>query len=142
MVKGKGIGGHTAPNKGEFIIWLTPPSILQFLGRFDLDPCAAPSPRPWPTATQHIELPEDGLSLPWAGRVWLNPPYDETLDKWMERMAAHKSGIALTFARTETTSGRSGYGLMLTASCSLRDGSISGTLMGLGLREMLAGHRS
>lgn len=101
MVRGKGIGGHTAPNKGEFIIWLTPPEILHFLGEFDLDPCAAPSPRPWPTAARHIELPEDGLLLPWTGRVWLNPPYDESTDEWMKRMASHGSGIALIFARTE-----------------------------------------
>ena len=33
--------------------------------------------------------------------MWLNPPYDERLGEWMERMAAHRIGIALTFARTE-----------------------------------------
>lgn len=98
----QGIGGHTKPNKGEDVIWLTPRSILQPLGVFDLDPCAAPSPRPWPTALKHIELPDDGLALPWYGRVWLNPPYEEDLGDWMEHMAQHGSGIALTFARTET----------------------------------------
>ena len=98
----KGIGGHTKPNKGEDVIWLTPRDILWSLGEFDLDPCAAPSPRPWATAKRHIELPEDGLDLPWHGRVWLNPPYDEKLGSWMQRMAIHRNGIALTFARTET----------------------------------------
>ena len=97
----QGIGGHTRPNKGTDVIWLTPPSILQVLGPFDLDPCAAPSPRPWPTAARHIELPEDGLDAEWEGRVWLNPPYDETLALWMENMALHRNGIALVFARTE-----------------------------------------
>ena len=48
--------------------WLTPRS----LGRFDLDPCAAPG---WPTADEHYILPTDGLREPWTGRVWLNPPY-------------------------------------------------------------------
>jgi hypothetical protein len=96
-----GIGNHELPNKGESVIWLTPPCIIQSLGVFDLDPCAAPSPRPWPTAQRHFELPEDGLSLPWKGRVWLNPPYDENIGKWMEKMALHGSGIALIFARTE-----------------------------------------
>jgi len=47
--------------------WLTPPAILHALGDFDLDPCAAPSPRPWPTAARHIELPEDGLTANWGG---------------------------------------------------------------------------
>lgn len=101
-IKKNGIGSHTKPNKGKDVIWLTPPDVLAQLGTFDLDPCAAPSPRPWPTAVKHIELPENGLSAPWHGRVWLNPPYDETLDYWMERMASHGIGIALTFARTET----------------------------------------
>jgi len=40
--------------------------------------------------------------MPWSGRVWLNPPYDEHLEDWMERMAKHGIGIALIFARTET----------------------------------------
>ena len=100
--QGKGIGGHTLANNGAFDTWLTPPSIIRELGPFDLDPCAAPSPRPWLTATKHIELPDDGLDLPWAGRVWLNPPYGEKVGCWLQRMAMHGHGIALTFARTET----------------------------------------
>jgi hypothetical protein len=55
-------------------IWLTPREIVTPLGPFELDPCAAPSPRPWPTAVRHIELPECGLTAKWEGRVWLNPP--------------------------------------------------------------------
>ena len=102
-MKKAGIGSHTRPNRGEHVIYLTPPEVLYSLGKFDLDPCAAPSPRPWPTASTHIELPDDGLLLPWHGRVWLNPPYDESLGRWLERMAEHGCGIALIFARTETT---------------------------------------
>lgn len=82
--------------------WLTPPEIIQALGPFDLDPCAAPSPRPWPTAARHIELPEDGLTANWAGRVWLNPPYGSHTAAWLERLANHRDGIALVFARTDT----------------------------------------
>jgi len=82
--------------------WLTPPGILAALGRFDLDPCAAPSPRPWPTAARHIELPEDGLQAAWSGRVWCNPPYGVEAARWLDRLAAHGDGIALVFARTET----------------------------------------
>jgi hypothetical protein len=83
-------------------VWLTPPEIIKALGPFDLDPCAAPSPRPWPTATRHIELPEDGLTAGWTGRVWCNPPFGDHTWAWLERMAAHGNGIALAFARTET----------------------------------------
>ena len=84
-------------------VWLTPPEIIEALGPFDLDPCAAPSPRPWPTAARHIELPEDGLAAEWSGRVWLNPPFGSHTGQWVGRMALHGNGIALVFARTETS---------------------------------------
>lgn len=87
---------------GATHVWLTPPEILQSLGSFDLDPCAAPSPRPWPTAERHIELPEDGLAAEWAGRVWCNPPFGSHTGQWLGRMALHGNGIALAFARTDT----------------------------------------
>lgn len=82
--------------------WLTPPEIIDAIGPFDIDPCAAPSPRPWPTAKRHIELPEDGLAAQWDGRVWCNPPFGAHAGAWLERMAAHDNGIALVFARTDT----------------------------------------
>lgn len=82
--------------------WLTPPGILSALGAFDLDPCAAPSPRPWPTAIRHVELPEDGLQAEWIGRVWCNPPYGAEAARWLDKLATHGDGIALVFARTET----------------------------------------
>jgi len=83
--------------------WLTPPEILHSLGEFDLDPCAAPEPRPWPTAKTMVSRPLDGLSVPWHGRVWLNPPYSREAVKWLRRLADHGRGTALVFARTETS---------------------------------------
>lgn len=84
--------------------WLTPPALLGPLGVFDLDPCACPPPRPWPTASVHYHLPEvDGLAAPWHGRVWLNPPYGRQTGRWLQRLADHDGGgIALVFARTDT----------------------------------------
>jgi DNA N-6-adenine-methyltransferase (Dam) len=97
----KGIGGHHRGYAGGSVIWLTPPvQILAKLGKFDLDPCAAPLPRPWDTATTHYE--SDGLDREWFGRVWLNPPYGPELGKWLKRLAQHGNGIAIAFARTET----------------------------------------
>lgn len=81
--------------------WLTPPYIISALGPFDLDPCS-PSKRPWDTASSHYTKLDNGLSLPWNGRVWLNPPYGKETFKWIERLAEHRNGIALIFARTET----------------------------------------
>lgn len=88
-------------------VWLTPPDLLDALGgplSFDFDPCAAPEPRPWPTArVMNSRLDNDGLSIRWAGRVWLNPPYTRgELDRWLARMAAHDHGTALIPAATET----------------------------------------
>lgn len=53
--------------------WLTPPHILEALGRFDLDPCA-PINRPWPTADKHYTVNDKGLTQRWEGRVFCNPP--------------------------------------------------------------------
>lgn len=94
------IGGHqSAKMKNDE--WLTPPSILHALGAFDLDPCA-PINRPWETAGHHFTALDDGLSKPWSGRVWLNPPYGLEASKWLKRLSDHGNGIALIFARTET----------------------------------------
>lgn len=82
--------------------WLTPKHIIDRLGPFDLDPCAAPEPRPWPTAAHHIIEAEDGLNRTWFGMVWLNPPYGRQIGAWMERLCQHRHGIALVFARTDT----------------------------------------
>lgn len=95
------MSGHQSPRMGTST-WLTPPGIVAALGQFDLDPCAAPSPRPWPTATRHIELPECGLRADWSGRVWMNPPFGREATAWMRKLANHGNGIALIPARTET----------------------------------------
>lgn len=81
--------------------WLTPPEILRSLGEFDLDPCA-PVKRPWDTAKWHYDVNDDGLQMPWRGRVWLNPPFGKEAVKWLRKMRDHGNGIALIPARTET----------------------------------------
>jgi DNA N-6-adenine-methyltransferase Dam len=98
----RGISGHHSAQMNSDQ-WLTPPEIIAALGPFDLDPCAAPEPRPWPTAARHVALPENGLAIPWHGRVWLNPPYSREVGRWLGRLAAHGCGTALVFARTETS---------------------------------------
>ncbi len=97
-----GIGSHQSARAGT-VTWLTPPEIIHALGPFDLDPCAAPEPRPWPSARRHIVLPDDGLAANWDGLVWCNPPYGRETWAWLEKLAKHPDGgIALIFARTET----------------------------------------
>lgn len=92
--------------RSKSVVWLTPPSIIDALGgwqSFDFDPCAAPEPRPWPTALRmNARLDGNGLLMEWHGRVWLNPPYDDdVIGQWLGRMADHGRGTALLGVRTE-----------------------------------------
>lgn len=84
--------------------WLTPPEIIKALGEFDLDPCAPiADKRPWPTAHNHYDITNDGLKMPWFGRVWCNPPYETKLaSAFLSKCIEHGNAIALIFARTET----------------------------------------
>lgn len=96
----KGIGSHQSHKMGKDE-WLTPPTIVEALGEFDLDPCS-PINRPWNTAKNHLDINDDGLSSEWYGRVWCNPPYGRYTGVWLNKLADHGKGIALIFARTET----------------------------------------
>lgn len=91
---------------GRSDVWLTPPHVLKALGPFSLDPCAAPAPRPWPTADNHFDVTmgQDGLAMPWHayGMVFVNPPYS-ACGPWLEKLSWHRpGGVGLVFARVET----------------------------------------
>ena len=81
--------------------WLTPLELIAALGEFDLDPCT-PEIMPWQTARFRYTRRNDGLSSPWFGRVFLNPPFGPYARKWLARLREHGNGIALVPARTET----------------------------------------
>lgn len=104
MRRQRAIGGHHSA-RSITNEWLTPPYVLDALGgaeSFDLDPCA-PVERPWPTARMHYSVLDNGLRLPWNGRVWMNPPYTRpAISDFLNRLADHGRGVALIFARTET----------------------------------------
>jgi hypothetical protein len=90
------------PNQGKSDVWLTPRHVIERIGLpYDLDPCTIPGGVPWIDAARTYSLPDDGLALPWAGRVWLNPPYGKEAGAWVERLADHGWGIALVFSRTD-----------------------------------------
>lgn len=89
---------------GASQVHITPRSILDRLGEFDLDPCAA-DPRPWDCAATNLTEADDGLAQDWptGAMVWLNPPFHRyQVHRWLERLARHGNGIALLHARTET----------------------------------------
>lgn len=88
-------------HRGETNDWLTPPELVRALGKFDLDPCSAPK-MPWRLARRSYTPPQDGLTLPWRGRVFCNPPYGSHTGSWLTRCASHGNAIALVFARVET----------------------------------------
>lgn len=96
----RGLGGHQS-NVPLSEDWITPRWLIERLGPFDLDPCASKM-QPWPTATHHFTVDDDGLKQSWDGEVWLNPPYGRETWMWMSKLAYHGTGIALIFARTET----------------------------------------
>ena len=78
--------------------WYTPKEVLEALGKFDLDPCAAVAPL-WPTAT----VMYDKRSQKWKGRVWLNPPYSRPLiEQFVLRLAEYGNGIALLYNRCDS----------------------------------------
>lgn len=73
----------------------TPKHIFDALDvTFDLDVCA-PEDGPLHTpAISWYSRRDDGLSRPWLGVVWMNPPYSNPtpwIDKWLD----HKNGFAL-----------------------------------------------
>jgi len=96
-----GIGSHQS-QKMQNDEWITPQHIINALGEFDLDPCASVI-RPWDTAKKHYTIEDNGLIKRWHGRIWLNPPYGKYTYLWLDKLALHGNGIALVFARTETT---------------------------------------
>lgn len=101
--QGRSMGGHERPVRGETNDWLTPPAIIKALGPFDLDPAASLAD-PHRCADSAYTVAENGLTKPWNGFVWLNPPYGPEAGPFLRRLSTHGRGIALIFARTETAS--------------------------------------
>src|SRR5215471_7377481 len=66
--------------------WPTPPKIVAALakefGPFTLDPAADDLNA---KAANYFTRENDGLSQPWYGRVWLNPPYGRTVGQWLKK---------------------------------------------------------
>lgn len=92
------LGSHQK-TVGDTQTWITPKWIIDTLGPFDLDPCAAII-RPWECANTNVIA--NGLDVTWKGRVWLNPPFDRyDVGNWVQRLANHGHGTALLHARTE-----------------------------------------
>jgi hypothetical protein len=88
--------------------WYSPPTIVsravQVLGTITLDPCSPESPTV-PAQTFYTRA-DDGLSRPWTGRVYMNPPYQQ-LQIWVEKLLCEyregniDTALALLPSRTD-----------------------------------------
>lgn len=91
--------------------WHTPPHVIErvsaVLGVIDLDPCSNDAPFNVPAKT-HYTRQDDGLSRPWFGRVYMNPPYGREIENWIDKLCESwrkgdiTEAIALVPARTDT----------------------------------------
>ena len=87
--------GHDLIDNGTSDDYYTPPFVFEALGiEFDMDVCAPAGGVPWIPAKQSLTIIEDGLTTPWEGRVWCNPPYSNVLP-WVDKMKKHRNGIML-----------------------------------------------
>lgn len=88
--------------RNESFEWYTPPIIFESIGlEFDLDPCSPGAGKSFVPTKKHYTITDDGLTSPWEGTAFVNPPYGSETAKWMRRLADHGDGIALVFARTD-----------------------------------------
>lgn len=66
-------------------MWGTPESFLSGLRQefsFTLDPCASHTNA---KAERYYTIEDDGLTQPWTGTVWMNPPYGRTIGAWLTK---------------------------------------------------------
>lgn len=93
--------------------WFTPAGWIErarlALGEIDLDPASHAIAQQTVQAKRFFTIADDGLSRPWFGRVWLNPPYNRALlapfvDKLVEEWTSGRieQAILLTHNYTDT----------------------------------------
>lgn len=79
---------HVSYNSGNNE-WYTPWDIVEAardaLGAIDLDPASSDAANEVVKAASYYTLADDGLTKPWCGRVYMNPPYETGL---IERFTA------------------------------------------------------
>lgn len=84
--------------------WYTPFEIFDALGMiFDLDPCS-PGCGHWVPARTIYTKFDDGLSKPWMGSVFMNPPFGGRNGHvpWLTKFFDHGDGVAVVRAYTSS----------------------------------------
>ena len=77
--------------------WYTPSEFVEAarntMGRIELDPASCKEANKTVKADKFYTKEDDGLEMPWKGKVWLNPPYGEHVGKFVARFVeAFKKG--------------------------------------------------
>ena len=96
------VGVHVSKNSGDNE-WYTPAEYIKaatnVLGAIDLDPASSSAANETVCAASFYSEQDDGLTQPWAGRVWMNPPYAQPLvDRFCARLAREYSDGGVTAA--------------------------------------------
>lgn len=92
------------PSIGQSDDWYTPREIFAALGlTFDLDPCS-PGAGHWVPARKVYTKEDDGLTQPWHGMVFMNPPFGGRHGHvpWLQKFLDHANGIAVVRAYTSS----------------------------------------
>lgn len=95
---------------GDFEYY-TPPEIIDaarvVMGDIDLDPASSVAANERVKAGRFYTVADDGLSLPWFGRVWLNHPFGRGLnDLWISKIVQEyaianiEEALCITYACT------------------------------------------
>lgn len=70
--------------------WYSPQHIVdaahRVMGAIDLDPASCYHANQIVRAAWYFTRSDDGLTMPWRGRVWLNPPYDTFAPKFFVKL--------------------------------------------------------
>ncbi len=94
---------HNVMFSSKTDMWETPQWLFDELDEryhFTLDACAMEDN----AKCANFYSPElDGLSQPWEGHVWCNPPYGRSIGKWVQKAAGSNAFVVMLLpARTDT----------------------------------------